>query len=82
MTHETIGSGGQIVLAVVKLLILITGGAVTFFAYKAYDRTRELIEELDESKDTARHSLSSTSPDHDRDRSPGVGGGSAAGGDD
>lgn len=39
MTHETIGSGGQIVLAVVKTLILLTGGLVTYFAYKAYGRT-------------------------------------------
>ena len=39
MTHETIGSGGQIVLAVVKLLLLFVGGLVTYFAYRAYSRT-------------------------------------------
>lgn len=41
MTHETIGMGGQILLAVVKTLILIVGGLVTYFAYKAYRRTDE-----------------------------------------
>lgn len=41
MTHETIGTGGQFVLAIVKLLILVVGSVVTYFAYKAYDRTQD-----------------------------------------
>lgn len=41
MTHETIGAGGQFVLAIVKLLILVVGGAVTYLAYRAYRRTQQ-----------------------------------------
>lgn len=39
--HDTIGTGGQIALAVVKTLIAIVGGVITYYAFKAYRRTRQ-----------------------------------------
>lgn len=37
--HETVGTEPQIVLAIVKTLILVTGSVVTYLSYKAYRRT-------------------------------------------
>ncbi len=37
--HSTIGSEVQLLLAMVKTLILVVGGIVTYLAYKAYRRT-------------------------------------------
>lgn len=39
MVHETVTSGVQLAIAVVKTLILVTGGVVTYLAYSAYRRT-------------------------------------------
>lgn len=39
MVHTTVGLETQFIVAVVKTLILIVGGAVTYFAYSAYKRT-------------------------------------------
>lgn len=39
--HDTIGTSGQILLAVVKTLLAIVGGVITFYAFKAYRRTRQ-----------------------------------------
>jgi heme/copper-type cytochrome/quinol oxidase subunit 3 len=39
--HSTAGAEVQLAIAIVKTLILLTGGAVTFFAYKAYARTEQ-----------------------------------------
>jgi len=39
--HATVGAEVQLAIAIVKTLILLTGGAVTFFAYKAYARTED-----------------------------------------
>lgn len=39
--HETAGTGVAIALAVVKALVLIVGGVITYFAFKAYRRTRQ-----------------------------------------
>ena len=40
MPHETVGELAPIALAIVKTLIFITGGIITYFAFKAYRRTR------------------------------------------
>lgn len=37
--HSTAGPAVQLGIAVVKTLILITGGVITYFAYRAYSRT-------------------------------------------
>lgn len=37
--HTTVGAEVQTAIAVVKTLILIVGGVVTYYAYKAYRRT-------------------------------------------
>lgn len=37
--HTTAGPAVQTAVAVVKTLILITGGVITYFAFKAYRRT-------------------------------------------
>jgi len=39
--HATVGPEVQIAIMIVKTLILVTGGAVTFFAYRAYARTQD-----------------------------------------
>lgn len=39
--HATAGTEVQFAIAIVKTLILLTGGAVTFFAYRAYVRTQD-----------------------------------------
>lgn len=39
--HDTVGTGVQLAIAVVKTLILVTGGLVTYFAFKAYRRTED-----------------------------------------
>ncbi len=39
MVHSTIGPEVQIAIAVVKTLILIVGGIVTYLAFSAYRRT-------------------------------------------
>ena len=39
--HATAGTEVQFAIAIVKTLILLTGGAVTFFAYRAYARTQD-----------------------------------------
>lgn len=39
--HATAGTEVQLAIAIVKTLILLTGGAVTFFAYRAYARTKQ-----------------------------------------
>lgn len=41
MVHSTIGLELQLVLAVVKTLILLVGGIVTYLALGAYRRTRD-----------------------------------------
>ncbi len=41
MTYEAIGMEVTIALTVVKTLLLIVGGIITYFAYKAYRRTRQ-----------------------------------------
>ena len=41
MTHEAIGMEITIALTVVKTLVLVVGGIITYFAYKAYRRTRQ-----------------------------------------
>ena len=41
MTHEAIGMEVTIALTVVKTLVLVVGGIITYFAYKAYRRTRQ-----------------------------------------
>lgn len=38
--HETGGTGVMIALAIVKTLALVVGGVITYFAFKAYRRTR------------------------------------------
>ena len=40
MTHEAIGMEVTVTLAVVKTLVLVVGSVITYFAYKAYRRTR------------------------------------------
>jgi hypothetical protein len=40
MPHETTPQGVLIALVVVKTLIVVMGGTVTYFAYKAFRRTR------------------------------------------
>lgn len=40
MVHETIGPATTVAFIIVKSLILVMGGVITFFAYKAYRRTR------------------------------------------
>lgn len=37
--HSTVSTEVQLAIAVVKTLILLAGGTVTYFAYKAYART-------------------------------------------
>ncbi|EMA31154.1 DUF7521 family protein [Halobiforma nitratireducens] len=39
--YETGGMEIALALAVVKTLVLIVGGVITYFAYKAYRRTRQ-----------------------------------------
>jgi len=39
MVHTTVSSEIQLAVAIVKTLILIVGGAVTYLAYSAYRRT-------------------------------------------
>ncbi len=39
MVHTTVSSGVQLAVAIVKTLILVVGGAVTYLAYSAYRRT-------------------------------------------
>lgn len=41
MSPHTFDTEVQLAIAVVKTLILLTGGIVTYFAYKAYRRTRD-----------------------------------------
>lgn len=41
MTHEALSMEVTIALTVVKTLVLIVGGIITYFAYKAYRRTRQ-----------------------------------------
>lgn len=40
MPHESVGPEVALVLAAVKTLVLIVGGVVTYYALKAYRRTR------------------------------------------
>lgn len=40
MPHETTPQGIMIALIVIKTLIVVAGGTVTYFAYKAFRRTR------------------------------------------
>jgi len=37
--HSTVGTGVSTAIAVVKTLVLLVGGAVTYYAAKAYRRT-------------------------------------------
>ena len=39
--HDTIGTDIAIVLAIVKTLVLVVGGVITYFAFKAYRRTQQ-----------------------------------------
>lgn len=39
MVHTTAGSEVQLAIAIVKTLILVVGGVVTYLAYSAYRRT-------------------------------------------
>ncbi|GAB3041418.1 DUF7521 family protein [Natronobiforma cellulositropha] len=39
--HDTIGTEIAIVLAIVKTLVLLVGGLISYFAFKAYRRTRQ-----------------------------------------
>jgi heme/copper-type cytochrome/quinol oxidase subunit 3 len=39
MVHSTSGLGVQLAIAVVKTLILVVGGVVTYLAFSAYRRT-------------------------------------------
>ena len=39
--HTTIGTEVTVALAVVKTLVLVVGGVITYFAFKAYRRTRQ-----------------------------------------
>lgn len=39
--HETVATETAIALAVVKTLVLVVGGIITYFAFKAYRRTRQ-----------------------------------------
>ena len=39
--HDTIGTDIAIAVAVVKTLVLIVGGVITYFSFKAYRRTRQ-----------------------------------------
>ena len=39
MVHETAGPDVMLALAIVKTLIFVVGGLITFFAFKAYRRT-------------------------------------------
>lgn len=41
MTPNTAGTTTAIALTVVKTLVLLVGGTITFFAYKAYRRTNQ-----------------------------------------
>ncbi|WP_121743723.1 DUF7521 family protein [Natronorubrum halophilum] len=41
MSFHDAGTSIAIILTVVKTLILLVGGVITFFAYKAYRRTRQ-----------------------------------------
>lgn len=39
MVHTSVGPEVQIAIAIVKTLILVVGGVVTYFAFSAYRRT-------------------------------------------
>lgn len=39
MVHTSVGPGIQLAITVVKTLILVTGGIVTYLAFSAYRRT-------------------------------------------
>lgn len=39
--HETVGMNVLIALAIVKTLVLVVGGLITFLSFKAYRRTQE-----------------------------------------
>ncbi|MEY7850427.1 hypothetical protein AB7C87_14665 [Natrarchaeobius sp. A-rgal3] len=41
MSPDAIGTSTAIALAVVKTLVLVVGSVITFFAYRAYKRTRQ-----------------------------------------
>lgn len=41
MVHDIIGVDIAIVLAVVKTLVLVVGGIITYVSFKAYRRTRQ-----------------------------------------
>ncbi|WIV68292.1 DUF7521 family protein [Natrialbaceae archaeon AArc-T1-2] len=41
MSPDTIGMEAAIALTVVKTLVLIVGGIITYFSFKAYRRTRQ-----------------------------------------
>jgi heme/copper-type cytochrome/quinol oxidase subunit 3 len=41
MVHTTVNAEVQLAVAIVKTLILVVGGSVTYLAYKAYRRTRD-----------------------------------------
>jgi len=41
MSPHSVETEVQLAIAVVKTLILLTGGTVTYFAYKAYARTED-----------------------------------------
>ncbi|RQH01836.1 DUF7521 family protein [Natrarchaeobius oligotrophus] len=41
MSPDASTTGVEIALAVVKTLLLVVGGVITFFAYRAYRRTRQ-----------------------------------------
>lgn len=41
MVHTSVDAEVQLAVAVVKTLILVVGGSVTYLAYRAYRRTRD-----------------------------------------
>lgn len=41
MVHTTVNAEVQLAVAIVKTLILVVGGSVTYLAYRAYQRTRD-----------------------------------------
>jgi heme/copper-type cytochrome/quinol oxidase subunit 3 len=41
MVHTTVNAEVQLAVAIVKTLILVVGGSVTYLAYSAYRRTRD-----------------------------------------
>ncbi|MWV41584.1 hypothetical protein [Natrialba sp. INN-245] len=41
MSPDAIGTSTAVALAVVKTLVLVVGSVITFFAYRAYQRTRQ-----------------------------------------